>query len=53
MKKLIAILLSISILFGYNMSYAELDIEHNYKEGLQLLDDNWYLGLVEMGRIRV
>ena len=50
MKKLIAMLLSISILFSSNISYAELDIGHNCKEDFKLRFNNWYAGPCKNGK---
>ena len=50
MKKLIAMLLSISMLFSSNISYAELDIGHNCKEDFKLRFNNWYAGPCKNGK---
>lgn len=31
-------------------SFAEIDMKHNYKEELQLLDENWYVGHCRNGK---
>lgn len=45
-KKLFSTVIAFFIIFSSVQltSYAEIDMEHNYKENLKLLDMNWYVG---------
>lgn len=41
-----------SVVFSFIefISYAEIDMHHNYKENLKLLDTNWYVGHCRNGK---
>lgn len=52
LRKIVAMVLCTSIVVGSatNVSYANLDMGHNYKEDGQLLDTNWYVGPCKNGK---
>ena len=51
-RRLFSLLIAFFVILRFLQitSFAEIDMKHNYKEELQLLDENWYVGHCRNGK---